>query len=191
MKRSSVFRFPGPLAGLLLAALLAAGCATVPEGIAPLPDEPPDRARILADPDAALGATVVWGGVIATIDNTAEGTDLEIVARELDRSARPREIDRSEGRFRVSIPQFLDPQVYAPGREVTVRGRIAGVEEDAIGEHPYRFVVLQAQAIHLWARRPPERVHYDPWPYGYYGPYWRHHPYYWRHDPWRYDPWYW
>jgi len=191
MNRSPVFRFLPPLAGFLLAGLLATGCATVPEGIAPLPEDPPDRAGILADPESARGATVVWGGVIVAIENTAEGTELEIVARELDRSARPRDIDLSEGRFRVNIPQFLDPQVHAPGREVTVRGRIDGVEEDAIGEHPYRFVVVQAQSIHLWARRPPEAVHYDPWPYGYYGPYWRHHPYYWRYDPWRYDPWYW
>lgn len=184
-------RYCPALAGLLLAVLLV-GCASIPEGIEPLPEEPLTRAEVLADPEATKGQAVVWGGVIAAVENTRDGTRLEIVARPLNREARPREVDQSEGRFRAYIDDFLDPQVYEEGREVTVRGRLAGIEEGTIGEFDYRFVRVDAQTAHLWAKRPPprDRYYYDPWgPPGYMGPYWRPHPYYWRHDPWRYDPW--
>ncbi len=168
----------------LLGVSLAVGCAGTPEAIAPLPPEPLSRAEVLADPDGARGATVVWGGVIAAIDNRDDGTGLELVARSLDRAGRPRDSDRSEGRFRVWTPDFLDPQIYAPGREVTVRGEVDGVEHATIGEYPYPFVTLRATGVHLWPVREPPRepLYHDPWFWpGLYDPYWRSYP--WRPAP--------
>ncbi|MGM0553417.1 MAG: Slp family lipoprotein [Pseudomonadota bacterium] len=172
--------------GALMAAALLAGCAGIPETIAPLPQEMPSRAEVLADPEAARGTTVVWGGVIAAIDNREDGTRLELVARSLDRSGRPRDSDRSEGRFRAWTPEFLDPQIHAPGREVTVRGEVEGVERDAIGDYPYTYVTLRATGVHLWPVREPPRdpLYHDPWFWpGFYDPYWRHHPHPLRHAP--------
>ncbi|WP_038059517.1 Slp family lipoprotein [Thioalkalivibrio sp. ALJT] len=158
------------LRGLLAAGVLwlLAGCAGLPADLAPLPDAAPDREQVLADPAAVRGETVVWGGVIADIENTSGGTRLEVVARELDREGRPRESDGSPGRFRAFSTGFLDPQIYSQGREITVRGSIQGTEEGHIGDYAYTFVSLQADAVHLWPRRPPltdRRLHdpfYDP-----------------------------
>ncbi len=178
--------------GLLVAALLAflGGCAGVPANLAPLPATALERDQVLDDPAAVKGETVVWGGVIASIENTSGGTRLEVVGRELDRQGRPRESDRSAGRFRVVSGGFLDPQIYKEGREVTVRGAIHGTEEGSIGDYAYTFVTLQADSVHLWPRRPPPRERayrdpfydpfYDPWGprYGLYGRY-HPHPWYW------------
>ncbi|MGM0671173.1 MAG: Slp family lipoprotein, partial [Pseudomonadota bacterium] len=155
---------PAPLGRVLVAAgvmLLLAGCAGVPASLAPLPAAAPDREQVLADPDAVKGETVVWGGVIAAVKNTSGGTRLEVVARDLDRQGRPQEADRSPGRFRAVSSGFLDPQIYAEGREVTVRGVIQGTEEGTIGDYDYTFVTLQADAVYLWPRRPPPSERHD------------------------------
>lgn len=179
-----------PLA--LVAGLVLAGCASVPERLAPLPEDPVELSVARGDPAAVEGRLVVWGGVIAAVENTRDGTVLEVVKRSLDRDARPQPADVSPGRFRVYSDAFLDPRDHAPGREVTVRGRVAGSEEDRIGEHAYEFVRLEAEGVHLWERRPRPRDRYhDPWydplyghwgPRGYYGPGWRY-PYPRHHDP--------
>ncbi|WP_051080752.1 Slp family lipoprotein [Thioalkalivibrio sp. ALMg13-2] len=179
------------LTGLLL---LVTGCAGVPAALSPLPVAAPDRDQVLADPEAVKGETVVWGGVIADIENTSGGTRLEVVARELDRQGRPQEADRSPGRFRVVSSGFLDPQIYKEGREVTVRGVIHGIEEGRIGDYAYTFVTLQADAVYLWSRRPPptERGYRDPF-YGpfydpFYSPWGPRYGLYGRYHP---HPWYW
>ena len=163
------------------AALLFAGCATVPEDLQPVPEVQPEVAEVRAEPEAFAGATVVWGGNIARVENLAEGTRLEIVSRPLGRDQRPRDVDRSDGRFHAFFPDFLDPQVHAPMREVTVRGRVDGVNEGTIGEFGYTFPRVVVDSLHLWPVREPEpRViardpFWDPW--GPWGPSWGH--------PWR------
>lgn len=157
---------------MLVVALLF-GCATVPETLEPVPEEQPDWAQVRADPEAALGARVVWGGVIATIANRAEATHLEIVARPLGRNQRPQVDEPSPGRFRAVYPHFLDPEVYARGREVTVRGTVAGVVEGLIDEYPYVFPEVEAEAVHLWPRPPrePQVIYRDP----FWDPWWPHY----------------
>ncbi|AHE99588.1 Slp family lipoprotein [Thioalkalivibrio paradoxus] len=154
------------------AAWLLASCATVPEALEPVPEAQPGIAEVRSDPDAWMGTDVVWGGVIARVSNEPDGTRLEIVARPLTRAQRPQIGDRSEGRFRVFFGDFLDPQVYAPMREVTVRGRVTGVSAGSIGEFPYRFPEVAAASIHLWPLPEPAVIYRDP----FWDPFW---------DPWR------
>lgn len=160
------------------AALLLAGCATIPDDLQPVPEAQPTLTEVREHPDEYVGAAVVWGGTIAAVSNLADGTRLEIVARPLGRDQRPLEVDRSLGRFHAFFPGFLDPQVYRPMREITVRGRVAGVSEGLIGAFPYVFPQVDADAVHLWPiREPAPTVVYrdpfwDPW-----WPYWGH--------PWR------
>jgi outer membrane lipoprotein len=73
------------------------------------------------------------------------------------------------------VPEFLDPQVYAPDRQVTVTGTLLRTEAGKVGEYPYTYPVIQADAWYLW----PEATER---PYGYLYPGW--------YDPWYYDPWY-
>ena len=167
-------------------AVLLGACASVPDVLQPVPETQPGVARVQAHPGEAIGQTVVWGGVVARVTNEAEGTRLEIVSRPLDRNQRPVSGDRSEGRFRAFFPGLLDPQVYAPQREVTVRGRVMGVALDRIGEFPYPFPEVAAESVHLWPVPDPEIIlrdpFWDPW-----GPWYRSpwHPWYPWHPGWR------
>ncbi len=147
-------------------ALLTA-CSTVPEAIrTPAPGDV-RVAEVRAEPERFVGTTVRWGGTLATVRNEPETTVLEIVARRLDSSGQPREEDKSEGRFRARVTGFLDPAIYTQGREITVRGTVAGAVEEAIGEFRYRYPLVNVEQLHLWAPRPPPLP-----PYPYYGPYW-------------------
>jgi outer membrane lipoprotein len=157
----------------------------VPDALRPFPDTQPSVVQIQSDPGAAVGQTVVWGGVVARVTNEVHGTRLEIVSRSLSRHGRPVSSDRSEGRFRAFFPGLLDPQVYAPQREVTVRGRVMGVTLDRIGEFPYPFPEVAVESVHLWPVPDPEPTvilrdpFWDPW-YPWYRSPW--HP---RYPGWR------
>jgi outer membrane lipoprotein len=156
-----------------LAACAPAPIREAPPG-APLPDE------VRADPERFLGSQVRWGGVISGVDNRADDTLVEVVARPLGSSGRPRETDTTQGRFLARVPGFLDPAVYRTGREITVLGKVAGLESRPVGDYPYPYVRVDAQAHYLWAVREPVR---DPYyPHWWYDPWYPYHPWY---GPWR------
>ena len=180
---------------LLVTAALLGGCATpVPEAIRTAPPTDVQLAEVRGEAQRFIGATVRWGGAIASVRNLASVTQMEIVGRRLDSDGRPYDEDQSAGRFLAEVAGFLDPTVYAAGREVTVRGVIERVVEDAIGDYRYTYPLVRAQQIYLWAPRLPpvppryyDPYWYDPWyPWGwpYYYPYRYPYPYY--HPPrWR------
>lgn len=184
MKSTDLTSLAMKLAALFAAAMLLTACATIPESLQPVPDRQPGLAEVLQDPDAFEGADVIWGGVIASVSNLADGTHLEIVSRPLGRDTRPVSGDRSDGRFRAFFPGFLDPQVYTRLREVTVRGRVTGVTDGVVGMFPYTFPQIEAAAVHLWPPVQPEPhvVYRDPFwdPWGPWGP--NRHP--WRRGWW-------
>jgi outer membrane lipoprotein len=160
----------------VVALLLLSGCAS------PLPEplrEPPPVDLTLAQAREDTAAHVRWGGRIAAIENRADATWIDIVARELDGNGRPRDTDDSFGRFLARVPGFLDPAVYVKAREVTVAGVIDGAAVRPIGDYRYRYVVVHADAVHLWDPRVTPREmyrspYYDPvW----YDPLWPWRPY--------------
>ena len=126
------------------------------------------------------------------MENLAETTRIEVVARRLRRGGRPIDSDRTAGRFIAEAAGFLEPTQYAPGRHITVVGTLAPPLTRDIGTHPYTYPVVKAATLYLWE----ERADYYPYPYPYYGydpflrPYWYHpfpyyRPYY-SPPPWRY-----
>src|SRR5690625_6290938 len=78
-----------------ITALLAAGCATIPE---PLAGEYPATTPDQAD-DSHVGQNVRWGGRIVDTRPGTDETCIEILARPLDSKARPSDSDRHHGRF--------------------------------------------------------------------------------------------
>lgn len=212
---------PGARALLFAAAVLGAGCASnVPREISePLPDSP-GVADAAAMPERVEGRHVRWGGTVAAVQNRADGTELELVTRELGAFGRPRATDASAGRALVRVPEFLDPAIYAEGRAVSVYGTLAGREQRLLGERPYDYPVVRAEKVYLWPERPPLYVYpypdpfYDPWfDSPLYGPWglryrfggpadpwlWGWGPYPFRHAPYRWwgpyrpygAPWWW
>lgn len=161
---------------------LLGACATAPK---PLQGEftvvtPRDIAA-----SGQTGDTVRWGGLVIDVSPEAERTCIQLLSRELTGWARPRNRDASEGRFVACRAGFYDPEVFTPGREVTVVGRVTGLTERPVGDYAYAMPEVAAEVIYLWPERPDYDeiyVHYPPWfdvwpyRYGWYGPYYRPYP---------------
>jgi outer membrane lipoprotein len=132
-------------------------------------------AQLKADTDRYRGQTVILGGHVIEVRNKAHETVILVLQSPLVSGQEPRPPERSEGRFMLHCEGFLDPEVYAEGRAITVAGRVLGQTREAIGDKPYDYPTLEAREIYLWERRenayrypppyPPPL--YDPWYYRY------------------------
>lgn len=165
---------------LIMLALLA-GCASKPPAaISKVPDENPSLARVRMDIDSFMDAEVRWGGVIAKVENKASQTWIELVRYKLSDSGKPRSSGKSDGRFIASFEGFIDPEVYKPGRPLTVVGTIEGKTERPIGEYDYLFPIVAVDGSYLWKARSKIRdPYYYPPPYWYYDfRYFHHWPHY-------------
>ncbi|MEH0875802.1 Slp family lipoprotein [Pectobacterium cacticida] len=160
--------------------MLLSGCVTVPDaikGTSPTPQE--DLVRVMNAPQIYVGQESRFGGRVVSIRNEANKTRLEIASMPLDSGAKPLLDMPSEGRFIAYVNRFLEP-VDFKNRLVTVVGPIVGTEQGAIGNKPYRYVVVDAQGYKRWnvvqrLAMPPGG--YGPWGwragYGYgWGPGW-------------------
>ncbi len=158
-------------ATLLLVAGLVTGCASVPDRLEGNYSEAffPKQAD-----EKSIGANVRWGGTVIETMPDSDQTCIEILAQRLDRSARPVPSDDDLGRFLACRNEFIDPEIFVNGREVTVVGEIDSFRDGNIGDFNYVYPVVEADAVELW----PERVDTRFYGHGYYGygyPYW---PYY-------------
>ncbi|SFF50672.1 outer membrane lipoprotein [Fontimonas thermophila] len=126
---------------------------------------------------ATTPSRVRWGGTILSMKNSQEESCFEILGRPLDYSGRPVEGDQEQGRFLAYYKGFKDPEVFKPGREVTIVGTLAGVETRKIGEFSYTYPKVTAADIYLWRERrdPPATYIVDPF---FYGPFFYPYPYY-------------
>lgn len=173
----------GGLMIVLLLAGLMASCAPLSRQVMSQVDETLTYQVVQKDPDRYVGKTVLWGGVITDITNKQNETDLKVRQAELDIEKRPKNLDRSVGRFIVQYPGFLDPAIYQAGRQITVAGKVVGKEILPLEGIQYSYPVILAKEIHLWEKLLPVRPFYpyywDPFwgPYGY--PYRWYRPYYW------------
>ena len=162
--------------GLLLLTLLLSACASkVPQAIREAPADSPSLQQLRSQDSDYLGRQTRLGGTIIHTENREDATWLTVLGLPLYSDGAPRLTDDSAGRFIAIVPEFLDPQVYAPDRQVTITGTVLHTEAGKVGEYTYSYPVVQADAWYLW----PTRTNV---PYGYPSPLW--------HDPWYYDPWY-
>jgi len=174
------------LSALALAVMLLTACASqVPDAIRMAPGNEVSVRTAQHSPKTYIGTQVRWGGDIISVENRPNETWIEVLSRPLDYAGEPNSDATSTGRFLARINGFLDPAVYAPEREITIRGQLESTIVRHIGKHPYRFPLVRVQVHYLWPKpSKTDDLWYDPWypyPYGYdpfYGPY---APYYW--DP--------
>lgn len=166
--------------GLLAAAL--AGCSVVSKNTRQEAVAEINFAALKRNADEYVGKTVILGGYILEVENLADQTRLMVLQAPLNFRDEPGSRDRSQGRFRVVHPGFLDPAVYRKDRKITVAGVVTGTEKIRINKHEYILPVLRAREIHLW-QKPPQPPEY-PYPYDPFHPwagpgfwYW-HHPYF-------------
>ncbi|KFF62770.1 Slp family lipoprotein [Pectobacterium brasiliense] len=156
--------------GIVVAtALLLSGCVTVPDaikGTSPTPQD--DLVRVMNAPQIYVGQESRFGGRVVSIRNEANKTRLEIASMPLDSGAKPLLDMPSEGRFIAYVNRFLEP-VDFKDQLVTVVGPIVGTEQGAIGDKPYRYVVIDAQGYKRW--NVVQRLMVPPGGYGPWG--WR------------------
>jgi outer membrane lipoprotein len=172
------------LFSILIILFFLLSCTPVSKEIMGQVDQTLTFGDVQRSPRQYNGKIVLWGGVIVEMINRQDETRIVVMQTALDFEKRPVNLDRSEGRFLVRHPGFLDPTIYDKGRQVTVAGEIVGREDLALGDVLYSYPVLLAKEIHLWEKRkdyPP--YYYDPWfwgpyPYGWY-PYWHRPPGWW------------
>ena len=159
-------------------AFILSGCASqVPVPISQMPPGNLMLPEVQANPEAFIGSTVRWGGVITRVENQATQTWIELVSRELNKNGQPRTDGKSDGRFIASFQGFADPAVYGTGRLLTVIGTIDTQTTRTIGEYAYSFPVVNVTSSYLWpVETEPVRYeypppwYYDPWPF-YHRPY--------------------
>lgn len=132
------------------AALLLAGCVTAPKALQGefAMVEPGQAAR-----EGRVGERVRWGGRIVTVSPEATRTCFEVVGVRLGSDGRPLAKDQSSGRFLACRAGFYDPEVFLPGREVTITGQVDGHEDRKVGEYDYRYPRLAADVVFLWPER--------------------------------------
>jgi outer membrane lipoprotein len=134
--------------------LMLAGCAShIPLEIRQPPPEDLTILEVRDQFEQFKGSRVRWGGSIASIENQNNETWVEVVASPLDSQGRPRYDDHSMGRFIARMQGFLDPQVYARGRSVTVYGEVESSLVRPIGEYPYTYLLIRSLNYQLWQER--------------------------------------
>jgi outer membrane lipoprotein len=171
-----------------MALMLVAGCASkVPQAIREAPAKQPTVTEARQAPERYLGSKVRWGGELVAVTNLEGVTELEILARPLDRDGEPDPDAAADARFIARAPGFLDPAEYATGQRVTVAGVVAASRTGLVGEYRYRYPVVEVSALHRWPEAVPAAAYpYYPGPYygwPWYDPWWPHRPYH-RHPYW-------
>lgn len=137
-----------------LAMLLLSACSAVPDELAVAENTTlVSYETALQQPEQAVGSTARWGGLIASVRNTDDGTIIEVVNFELTNWGRPVVTGESNGRFRAKLDGFVDPMVYKEGRSVTFTGTVQQPEEGKIDEYRYLFPVLDVTGKFLWKER--------------------------------------
>lgn len=180
---------------LAAGAIVLGGCATHTPVSGTFPPITPRAAQAGHD----KGTVVRWGGILLKTLPGSKRTCFRVLGLPLADNGRPRRDTgtRETGRFLACAAGFYDPALYATHKKITFIGTIQGVRTEAVGGYRYPYPVLDASTVYLWP--PVERtrnVHYYPdyywgpwgpwwggpgwwggvWGYGYWPPYYGHHP---------------
>jgi len=137
---------------------------------------------LLAEADKYRGRTVILGGYILETRNLESETIIEVLQVPLAIGEEPGLKDSSEGRFRVYLQDFMDPEIYRKDRVITVAGEVIGSGFEEIGANQNQYLKIKNREIYLWPEYKAHPYPFPPWPYPYY---WYGFPYY------RYPYWYW
>ena len=126
---------------------------------------------VLNNPSAYVGDIVIWGGIIIKTVNLKEGTQIFVLNTPLNYLGEPKRNIHSKGRFIAQTSEFLDPEIYKRGNQVTLAGVVSGEKILPLGEGSYTYPVITIKELHLYEKQP-----YYPYPYYYYdywnGPFW-------------------
>ncbi|QPJ65557.1 MAG: hypothetical protein G3M78_09195 [Candidatus Nitrohelix vancouverensis] len=113
-----------------------------------------------------LGSRVMLGGEIVETRILNEGSEIELVQKDLDCLGYPETGDSSQGRYIFKSSKFLEPQIYSKGRRITGVGTIRASHTGKVGEAAYDFPVIELEELHLWEEySAPVNPYLDPFYY--------------------------
>jgi outer membrane lipoprotein len=104
---------------------------------------------LVENPKLYLGKRVLFGGVIVVARNLEDGTELEIVQKNLESYGNLEAGDYSGGRFLFFSKDYLEPEIYASGRELIGVGKVAGKKSRNIGDYSYNFPIIEVEELYL------------------------------------------
>jgi starvation-inducible outer membrane lipoprotein len=107
---------------------------------------------VIQDPEASIGSTVLWGGVIEDVLHEPEETKLIVSQAPLNWKGYP-QTDATGGEFVVHTHRSLDPRTFHSGVKVTIAGEIDGVEEKELESEEVPCPVVRVIQIHAWTER--------------------------------------
>lgn len=149
------------------------------------------------------GKLFILGGTIVKTRNIEKGSVIEAIYIPVDSLGYPKGREYSDGRFLALFPRsagYLEPEIYAKGREISIAGVFTGVERGKIDEADYTYPVFEIKQVTLLAEERQRYMSYPShYPYGPYSPFY-YPPYaapgypYWWNDPFwrsRVPPWWW
>ncbi len=105
---------------------------------------------VMQNPQAYIGSTVLWGGVIENIQQGPGETKLIVSQAPLNPNGYPR-TEAADREFLAHTSRPLDPQIFHRGSEITLVGEIDALEKSRFGGDD-TFPVLRIIEIHAWAR---------------------------------------
>ncbi len=157
----------------LLAAALTTSCAVVSKDVKKIARKDIAIERLLQNPEKYIGQTVLLGGYVLETRNQPKKTEIVVLQTPLSFWDEPGPRDESRGRFVGVSEMFLDPEIFAKNRKVTLAGRVIGTRVDSVGTHPYPYLLLETLEVYLW----PKFSGYRRYPYPYADPFYPH-PFY-------------
>lgn len=170
---------------MVILAVTAASCSVIPRSIRREALTNVSFHQLVQDTDQYTGKTVILGGYIIDVQNTADRTNILVLQTPLGYQDEPKARDLSQGRFLVVYDGFLDPAVYEKNRKITVAGTVAGNQTRKVGQYTYRLLIIRAVDLYLWAPESTERYYYPYYPWPGPAPFWDYpYPYYYPYYSW-------
>lgn len=130
--------------------LALAACAPTPV-FREVPAVPTPAPRDLArDIQKHIDRSVLWGGMVLELRQFEGYVEIEVLGFPIDSQARPQPRARDGGRFIALRAGQLDPQEIAPGRFLTISGRITGERQLEVYGASETVAEVDAREIHVW-----------------------------------------
>jgi outer membrane lipoprotein len=120
-------------------------------------------ADINSDPSSFQGQTLILGGAIIANEESAEGSQLELLEWQINRWGEPISPVETGQRYLVKSAKRLDPQRFEAGLLVTLAGSVSGQETRQLNEQDAHYPLFELLEIHVW--QSPFRYgthHHDP-----------------------------
>jgi len=162
---------------LIFTAFIIAGCSVFPKSITSDVNRNLTLEQVQANPAQYAGQKVLWGGIILNTENLEKHTQIEVLESELSFDERPYN-GESRGRFLIQSPGYLDTNIFAKNKRVSVVGTVKGTQTGMIGKMDYQYPVVEPLDIRVFEPRPARGEYEYPYYPHMYGPYYPYSPFY-------------